>query len=213
VQDIAKRQRFWWRRLLTNITLIAGTGTYDLTTVSASPSLTEILFEEINKFTVILQPGTQQSPSSLQTQELSPVFDPETILEMTYNNSLGFTQSPARYSMNPGDYKTLLVDNPDLNYTAFILGWGMPNPASDSSNDNVPLIPPWGHNTIVAGMMWKLFKYAYGSKNEKTLDAAAEYEQGIQDLASKKQFDPNYSMQLISSQDDSGNMGGAIRST
>ena len=91
-------------------------------------------------------------------------------------------------------------------FLASVVGWAMPNPATDSANDAVPLIPTWGHNTIVAGMNAKIFKFAYGSKNEKTLDAIAEYEQGLQDLMSKKQFDPNYRSQLTISED-------AVRST
>jgi hypothetical protein len=111
-----------------------------------------------------------------------------------------------RYTMDAGDYKTLRLDPPDLAYTAFLVGWGMPSPASDSTNDAVPLIPPWGHNTIVAGMNAKIFKFAYGSKNEKTMDAMEEYEQGLQDLMAKRQFDPNYKLQMSLSED-------AVRST
>ena len=98
--------------------------------------------------------------------------------------------------MQPGDYKTILIDPPDLAYNAFIMAWAMPNPASDSATDAVPLIPPWGHNTIVSGMNAKIFKFAYGSKNEKTTDAMEEYELAIQDLTSKRQFDPNYKLQM-----------------
>ena len=217
VQDIAKRERFWWRRVQFGFTIsIAGGATYDLTTITTTPStaLTEILLDEITKFTVILQPGTQQSPTSLQVQEMAPIFDPESINEIIYNNSQGFTAQPARYTMNPNDFKTLLIDNPNGTYQAYIVGWGMPNPGSDSANDVVPLIPPWGHNTIVAGINAKIFKFAYGSKNEKTVDAITEYEQGIQDLAQRKQFDPNYKVQLnISTEDASGAMSGAVRST
>jgi hypothetical protein len=90
---------------------------------------------------------------------------------------------------------------------------GHAQPGSDSAIDKVPLIPPWGHNTIVAGMTAKIFKFAYGSKNEKTIDAVEEYEQGLQDLASRKQFDPNYKLQMNLTEDQSGFMQGAIRST
>jgi hypothetical protein len=91
-------------------------------------------------------------------------------------------------------------------YSALIVGWGMPNPATDSTSDAVPLIPPWGHNTIVSGLNARIFKFAYGSKNEKTIDAMEEYELGLQDLMSKRQFDPNYKNQLTLSEN-------AVRST
>ena len=197
VQDISKRQRFWWRRVQVNFSLTVNQPTYDFTNAALFPSLAEIAIEEITKFTLIT------APNPLQTAELVAVFDPETLIEMQNNTSV---QQPGRYTMAPGDYKTLLIDRPDLAYNAYIVGWGMPNPASDTSTDAVPLIPPWGHNAIVAGLNAKIFKFAYGSKNEKTLDAVAEYEQGIQDLESKVKFDPNYRLQLSLAED-------AVRST
>lgn len=210
LQDICKRERFWWRRVEFSFTLTIGTATYDLTKITPAPStaLTEIALDEITKFTLILT----QNP--LQVAELTPVFSPEALIEMINNTSVvnpliglpGQNIPGGRYTLDANDYKTLRIDPPDQAYTAYIVGWGMPNPGSDSSNDAVPLIPPWGHNTIIAGMMAKLFKYAYGSRNEKTIDAAAEYEQGIQDLQQRKKFDPNYRSQLSLAE-------GAVRST
>jgi hypothetical protein len=195
LQDIAKRQRFWWRRLTATFSLVANTKTYDLTNVATFPTLANLAFDEISKITVIM------APSPLIKSELVPIFDPEGVIEMTLNTTL---VAPSRYTMQ-GDH-IILIDPPDLNYTAYISGWAMPNPASDSASDAVPLIPTWGHNTIVSGMTAKIFKFAYGSKNEKTLDAIAEYELGLQDLMSKKQFDPNYRSQLSLAED-------AVRST
>lgn len=208
VQDICKRQRFWWRRKYFSIQLAAGTPTYDLTAVVTTPAgaMTDILLDEIIKFTVIL------SPSPYQVAEYVPVFDPETLIDMVNNTqntspTQGNTQAPGgRYTMDPTGINTIRIDPPDNVYTAYIVGWAMPNPASDSASDAVPLIPAFGHNTIVAGMNAKIFKFAYGSKNEKTLDAIAEYEQGLQDLMQRKQFDPNYRSQLSLSED-------AVRST
>lgn len=187
VQDICKRERFWWRRVLVNFALTPSVKTYDLTSLTLFPALAEIAFDEITKFSLVL------TASPLQTVELAPIFDAETLIEMKLNTTTG---SPARYTLDANDYKILLIDPPDLAYNAYIVGWGMANPASDSATDAVPLIPPWGHNAIVAGMNAKIFKYAYGSKNEKTLDAVAEYEQGIQDLQQRKKFDPNYTLQM-----------------
>jgi hypothetical protein len=209
LQDICKRQRFWWRRIAFSFQLAAGTPTYDLTTVTTVPAnvMTGIAIEEITKLTVIL------TPSPYQVAEYVPVFDPEAIIDMIYNTSVVPPLSPnptgqpgGRYTMDANDYKTLRIDPPDNAYTAFIVGWAMPNPTTDSASDTVPLIPPWGHNTIVEGMNAKIFRFAYGSKNEKTTDAQAAYELGIQDLESKRQFDPNYRLQLSLSES-------AVRST
>jgi hypothetical protein len=199
LQDICKRQRFWWRRVQVSFPLIVGTKTYDLSTVVTIPAnaLTEIAFDEITKFSLILQ------SSPLQFQELVPVFDSETLVEM-FNNATNV--APSRYTMDAGDFKTIRIDPPDKAYSAYLIGWGMPNPASDTVNDVVPLVPPWGHNTIVSGLNAKVFKFAYGSKNPKTIDAQEEYEQGLADLMQKKQFDPNYKLQLTLNEN-------AVRST
>lgn len=208
VQDIAKRQRFWWRRLAFSFQLVANQPTYDLTSVATTPAnaMTEIMLEEITKFTLII------TNNPYQTAEFVPVFDPQTLVDMIQNTTptsptQGNSQAPGgRYTIDPSGVNVVRIDPPDAVYTAYVVGWAMPNPGSDSTNDNVPLIPAWGHNTIVAGMNAKIFKFAYGSKNEKTIDAVEEYEQGLQDMMAKRQFDPNYKLQMSLSED-------AVRST
>jgi hypothetical protein len=199
LQDICKRERFWWRRVQFSFTLTIGTPTYDLNSIVTTPAtaLTEIALDEITKFTLIL------TTNPLQVAELTPIFDPEGVIELINNTALtnpgqGNINAPGgRYTLGAdNDSHTLRIDPPDAAYTAYIVGWGMPNPGSDSSIDTVPLIPPWGHNTIVSGLVWRIFKFAYGSKNEKSVDAKEEFEQGLQDLMQRKQFDPNYRLQL-----------------
>lgn len=189
LQDICGRERFWWRRVQFSFTLAVGTPTYDLTGLTTVPAtaLTDIALDEITKVTVIL------APSPLQVAELVPVFDPETLIEMVQNTTTG---SPGRYTMDGNGYKTLRIDPPDSAYTAFIVGWGMPNPASDSAGDTVPLIPPWGHKAIVHGLVANIFDFAYGSTNQKTISATAKYESAIQDLQQHRTFDPNHKLQM-----------------
>ncbi len=187
LQDICKRQRFWWRRILVNFQLTPGITTYDTNNATLFPSLAEIAMEEITKFTIIL------AASPYQTNELLPMLDPETLIDMLNNAQIA---TPSRYTMDANSSSVLRIDPPDQAYNAFIVGWAMPDPPTDSANDAVPLIPTWGHNTIVSGLNAKIFKFAYGSKNPKTGDAQEEYEQGILDLSMRPKFDPNYSSQL-----------------
>src|SRR5258708_1506068 len=91
LQDICKRQRFWWRRVLVNFALTPGTTQYDLANATLFPSLAEIALDEITKLTVIL------APNPLQKAELTAVFDPETLIEMKLNT---VTAAPARYTMD-----------------------------------------------------------------------------------------------------------------
>ena len=217
LQDICKRERFWWRRIQFNFNALANTQTFDLTTITTVPAnaMQEILLDEITKFTLIL------SPNPFQTAEFVPVFDPETLIEMINNTqpaspnnpSVQFPGAGGRYTMDPSGPNVVRIDPLDINYTAYIVGWAMPAPATDSTNDTVPLIPAWGHNTIIDGMKSYIFDFAYGPDSAKAIGAKQRYEQGIQDLAQRRQFDPNYKLQLATTDDQSGAMTGAIRST
>lgn len=210
LQDICKRERFWWRRVQFGFTATKNTQTFDLTTVTTTPAnaMQEILLDEITKFTIIL------TPNPFQVAEFVPVFDPETLIEMINNvqptppnnPTFQFPGAGGRYTIDPSGINVVRIDPLDVDYQAYIVGWGMPNPASDSTNDVVPLIPAWGHNTILEGMKWMIFDWAYGEDNAKTISAAKRYEQGIQDLAQRKKFDPNYRLQLALQED-------AVRST
>lgn len=202
LQDICKRQRFWWRRVYFSYQTVIGQALYDLTAVTTTPAnaMQNILLDEITKHTLVV------TPSPYQVAELVPTFDPEALIDMVNNTGVtspitGNTQAPGgRYTMDPSGPNIVRLDPPDNVYTVFVVGWAMPNPATDSASDTVPLIPSYGHNTIVHGLAAKIFKSVYGSKNEKALDAVADYEQGIQDLEARKQFDPNYKLQLTSSE-------------
>lgn len=208
LQDICKRQRFWWRRVEFSFQLAIGTPTYDLTKVTTTPAsaMTEILLDEITNFTVIL------TPQPFQVAEFVPVFSPEALIDLINNTMItaplaGNIQAPGgRYTLDPSGINVVRIDPPDQNYTAYVVGWGMPNPATEDVVDTVPLIPAWAHSTIVAGLNAKIFKFAYGSKNPKTTDAQEEYEQGILDLQMRGKFDPNYRSQLALSE-------AAVRST
>ena len=209
MQDICKRYRFWWRRVQFSFPLVVGQATYDLNVImpAANANLVEVALDEVTKFSLVL------SPNPLQMATMTPIFDPEAIVEMILNTSptspsTGNPNAPGgRYTIGAdNDSHTLRIDPPDAAYTAFIVGWGMPNPATASTNDNVPLIPPWGHNSIVDAMCWKIFNFAYGADHARTLAKKADYEQGLQDLMMRKQFDPNYRSQLSLSE-------GAVRST
>jgi hypothetical protein len=200
VQDICKRQRFWWRRVQFNFNAVANTQTFDLTTVVTVPAnaMAEILLDEITKFTLIL------TPNPFQVAEFVPVYDPETLIEMINNVTPAAPNNPSpqfpgaggRYTIDPSGINVVRIDPLDINYTAYVVGWGMPSPASDSTNTNVPLIPAWGHNAIVEGMKAYLFEFAYGAENPKAVKAMQRYEQALQDLMQRKQFDPNYRLQM-----------------
>ncbi|TAL45055.1 MAG: hypothetical protein EPN91_03170 [Salinibacterium sp.] len=200
VQDICKRNRFWWRKQSLTFPTVAGTTTYDVTAVTTVPAsqLSETAVEEVTLLQVL---DTSVSPS--RWVKLTPIYDDAAIQDMLLNT----TQSaPGRYTFAPNDYKTILTDPPDKVYTLRMNCWAMPNPATDSSSETVPLIPPWGHNTIVEGMAAYIWESMYGLRDPKTVDYKKRYEDSIINLQARPRFSTDYVQTLTSSED-------AIRST
>jgi hypothetical protein len=203
LQDFCGRNRFWWRQLYTTFQTVAGTQTYDLTSVTLSPALPEIAIEEITQIGLV---SIGQNPP---IGYLSPIFDPETIIEMKQGvniNGLNVPAPPSRFAMDFNDYKTLLLDAPDGIYTLAVTGWAMPNPAKDSTNAAVPVVPPWHHKAIVDGMEAYIWSKIYGPQNDKYVTANAKYEASIALAQARPRFSTNYAQQLIQSED-------AVRST
>lgn len=194
VQDICKRNRFWWRKWSVTFPTIIGTTTYDLTTITATPTLTEIAVEEVTKLQVNVA-GVWAA--------LVPIYDDATIQTMLLNTSRA---QPGRYTFAPNDYKIILIDPPDAVYTARMSFWAMPNPNTDSSQETVPLIPPWGHNAVVEGMAAYIWESLYGLLNQKTVAYKRRYEDSIMNLQARPRFSADYVQTLTSNES-------AIRST
>lgn len=200
VQDICKRQRFWWRKLDITFTLTQGTTTYDFTTITTTPSISEIAVEEVITLAIILQ-----TTPSLNAPELIPIIDPMGIRAMKQNT---VQAQPSRYTIGVDDWKTLRIDPPDQSYTAELTFWAMPIINTDQSSNTIPLIPPFYHNTIVEGMEARINKRVYGPDDKRYLDAQASYEASILKMAMRPQFATGVSRQWVSSDSNA-----AIQST
>lgn len=193
VQDICKRQRFWWRKLDVTFSLTQGKTTYDFTdaTINFSQSLAEIAVEEMITLALILQ----TSPS-LNAPELLPIVDPMGIRAMKQNPSQG---QPSRYTMGIDGWNVLRIDPPDQTYTAEMTFWAMPIINTDQSVNTIPLIPPFYHNAIVEGMESRICKRVYGADDRRYLDSQASYEASILKMAMRPQFTTGISRQWVSS--------------
>ena len=71
-QHVCKQNRFWWRKKWISFSLVVGTKTYDLTSITTTPTLTETGAEEIIKWQLVTTTG-----SSTTFPEIAPVFDDE----------------------------------------------------------------------------------------------------------------------------------------
>lgn len=202
--DICKRGRHWFRKWDVTFTMSAGVKTYDMTNAALfTPATTNIAVEEIITIALILQ------TNPLQMAELTPIFDPTGIRSMKQNVTTG---QPGRYTISPEtNFGTLRIDPPDINYTAEMTFWAMPNLNKDDASNSVPVIPPWHHNIIVEGMEARINRRVYGPSDKRYLNSAASYEASIETMMMRPQFTSNFQRQWVSNDDST--VGGAVQST
>lgn len=201
LQDFCGQSRFWWRQMVVSFSLVAGTKTYDTTSITTDPVISQIAIEEITQV-AILNSGT--APTFL-----SPVLDPATQIEMRSGYGPGGSltpQKPSRYMMDFNDFKTLRFDSPDAAYNMMLTFWAMPDPRTETASDDVPLVPPWHQKAIVYGMEAEVWRTAYGPKNDKFVTASNKYDKAVNLAQARPRFTTNASQQLVGT--DS-----AIRST
>jgi hypothetical protein len=205
MQDFCSRNRYWWRQCSTQFSTVAGTPTYDLSQIATSPSLgqQEIAVEEVMSIGIV-QVG--QNPP---VDELTPVFDPQTLNEMINGinvNGQAANTRPSRYTFDANDYKIIRIDAPDGVYKLQTTFWGMPDFQIDSPNNFVPLIPPWHHKALIVGLEAYIWKRIYGPLNPRAATAKQEYEEHILLAQARPRFTTNYTQTFTQSES-------AVRST
>lgn len=198
LQDFCGRNRYWWRNYYASFTTVIDQQDYDMSDRSIfTPDLTEIGVEEITEV-ALLQSG--QNPP---TGYLEPIFDPRSLVEMRQGLTPG---TPSRYTLNANGFNHLLLDRPNGAYPMAITFWAMPNPKKDSLFNCIPLVPPWHHKALVAGLVSLIWKRVEGIGSKEYITAKQEYEDYIFLAQARPRFTTNYSQQLTSTED-------AIRST
>lgn len=200
LQEFCGENRFWWRKRTFSFATVGSTAQYDLSTITTTPTLTDISVEEVTRVTYI------KDPSDLV--ELLPIFDDLTIMEaLDISSSTG---APDTYTFDLTDYKTLrILPIPDKAYTMRVVAWMTPNPATDSSSNAVPLVPPWLHRAIVAGMEKYIWRSIYGQEDPKFITASQAYDKAVAQAQIRPKFTTNYTAQLISGENSiqSTNLG------
>lgn len=200
LQKLSRRYRFWWRKCYAVFTLPQGTTIQDLTVLTTAgnaltpaTAFTEVGVEEV----VTLQRVDSATSNPPALTELDPIVGSDGFIEMLIGTTVS---KPGRYIMDYGDYKTLRLDPTDAAYQFVLTFWGMPNPPKDSSNDQVPLIPPWYHDVVVDGLIYDIFAASYGEQNSKTVKSLKDYEDGIVDMIMRPQYTGKINSQLISNE-------------
>lgn len=193
VAHVCKQNRFWWRKKLITFNMVIGTTTYDLTSITTTPALTETGIEEVIKWELVITPGT--NPSIVK---LTPIFDDEAIFTMLENTTNG---QPSRYTMGVDAFQTLRVDPPDSAYKTRMSFWAMPSFADDSTNTIVPMVPAWHHNAIVECMAAQIFENVYGLQDVKTMTMQSRYQKTLTDMQMRPEFTTDY-VQTLATQED-----------
>ena len=190
LQEFCGENRFWWRKRTFYFNTVAGTATYDLSSVALTPAQTELIAEEITRVVWV---------SSSDLFELPPTFDDLTTIEDVEATATG---QPSAYTFDLTDYKTLRIcPTPDAAYKIRMVAWMMPNPGTDSAIDAVPLVPPQFHRGIVHAMEKYIWRTVYGVEDPKTVTAQQAYDKVVQLAQMRPRFTTNYTQQFISSED------------
>lgn len=204
LQDFCGRNRYWWRNYYATFSTAPNVQDYDMTDSTVfTPDLSEIGVEEITQVAVIQ--GGQTPPVAY----LEPVFDPRTLIEMRSGlnqNGAATPGTPSRYIVDANSYNQLLLDMPDGVYSMAVTFWAMPNPKKDSVSDCIPLVPPWHHKALVAGLVSLIWKRVEGIGSKEYITSKQEYEDYITLAQARPRFTTNYAQQFTSAED-------AIRST
>ena len=193
LQEFCGESRFWWRKKTFTFNTVASTGTYDLTSITTTPSLSGIAVEEITKVTYV------RAYNDLA--ELYPIYDDETYIEIAEDNVT--KDVPGRYLMEANNNQVLrIAPLPAAIYKIRVTYWAMPNPATDGllALASVPIVPPWFHRAIVHGMEYYIWRSIYGGSDDRTRTALMAYQKVVAYAQSRRRFSTNFSEQFISSE-------------
>lgn len=136
---------------------------------------------------------------------LDPIFDDQSIAEQieagagVLNPVVG---QPNTYTYDLTDWKTMRIQPiSDQPYKIRVVAWMTANPATDSTSDVVPLIPPRFHRGIVHGMEKYIWRVVYGQEDPRTATAQMMYDKVVSQAQMRARFTTNYTQQLISGED------------
>lgn len=199
-QEFCAKFRFWWRKKRLTFSTVASTPTYDLTTITTSPTGAGLYIEEITNVTLL--------NTSNNVCPLNPVTDDQSIAEYEADSS---TDQPTVWMpdtsslSNPQSIR--LAKIPNGVYVVKVFFWAMPNPPEDVSDDIVYIIPSFLHHVLQTGLEREVWRLAYGEQDPKFDTAAKSFESKVKDAKVKRSIDSAHVNKFI-------NQGGeAIRST
>jgi hypothetical protein len=201
-QEFCSEHRYWWRHKEFTFPTVAGTDTYDLSDTSVvvtTPTGAGPFVEEITHITM---------EDAGNIADLDPVFDDHTIaawdLETTQDKPGVWTISGRSLTSTQ---ILRLHKVPSGVFVMHVAAWMMPNPAVDTSDDVIYIIPPIWHHALQTCVEKEIWRMVYGEEDPKYVTALNLYNKKV--AAAKKK--PSFSTQreqFFSNQQEE-----AIRST
>jgi hypothetical protein len=208
MQDFAQGYRYWWRKKRFTFVTAAATPTYDLTAITTTPTGAGVFVEEITA--VVGLGGTSGNWT------LNPVTDDEAIAG--YVNDAVTADKPSVWMPEDNDLVNAQILRfgpiPNGVYTLQVHAWMLPNPAQDSADDRIYIIPPWLHHVVQSGLETEVWRLTYGAEDARYVTAKQTYEAKKAQAKLKRSIDSSHAMQYKNFGNESvRSTGGAIRST
>jgi hypothetical protein len=201
-QEFCSEHRFWWRHKKFTFQTVAGTETYDLTdtsTVTTTPTGAGPFVEEITFMGRV--DGTLISV-------MDPIFDDAALAEWSTDTS---QDKPGLWTISDSSLtnsQTLRLHKiPSGVFTIHVAAWMMPNPAVDTSDDVIYIIPPIWHHALQTCVEKEIWRLAYGEEDPKYITAFNLYNKKVAAAKAQPSFSTGKEVRLRRTD------GRAVRST
>jgi hypothetical protein len=198
-QEFCAEKRFWWRKKRLTFATVAGTDTYDLSSITTVPANAGPYVEEITFV------GRE---NALQIDTIDPIFDDAAIAAWGLDTA---QDKPGVYTIEMNSLsnnQVLRVHRvPSGVFTLHVFFWAMPNPAVDASDDVVYVTPPIWHHALQTGLEKEVWRLKYGQQDPKYATALNLYNKKVEAAKLQAGFDASKTQSLKRKD------GMAIRST
>lgn len=181
LDEFCGEKHFWWRRKAASFQTVAGQQEYDLGN-QASPIAPDL--EEVEEAFVV---NAQPLP---YPYIVNPEFSPRNFVASLYGN--GAVQgilTANGYFIDPNNFQNFVLAAPaDSVYTIALTYWAIPMLSAGTSQDTIPLVPPFLHWGLVYMLEKRIYEYLVSQDDPRAQMATLRYNEFVMKAARSKQF-------------------------
>ena len=194
LQELCLETRWWWRRRVATLNLIAGQPQYDLTNTAGFNAAD---FQQFAKNGVkLFSPGSPPQQPPPNPWQNNPWYSPEPVFDVDEQDRIIVMQTtyppttPCRYFMKPGGNSSVIWFDPipDAPYPAALGYWAVPNYSADSAPQVIPLLPQWMQPTLIKKLEMQILAFMGEEFAEKYQASVAEYGRDLERAKLYRQF-------------------------